>query len=106
MDVAIIGTNIFSSFFIGIGLATIAGFRVFARLYCEQSLYVARIYDETVRWTADPDVPGPVVIDSLYFHKNFRQFVLGCIVYSASTTLEFVYEYFCTINLDLYMHDR
>ena len=93
-------------FFLGSGTATIARFRVFARVHCEQSLYITRIYDETVRWQADTDVPGFIIIDTLHFHENFRQFVFGCPVYSASPSLEFIHGYFCTPDPDLHMHDR
>ena len=52
----------YKTFFPGSGTATIARFRVFACVHCEQSLYITRIYDETIRWQADTDVPGFIII--------------------------------------------
>ena len=91
--------------FSGIGATTIIRFCVFACLHCEQSLHFTRIYDETFWWTTNPNVPGIIIFDSIHFYQNFRQFIFRSFVYSASPSLEFIHEYFCTFDPDMYMYN-
>ena len=95
----------YMNFFSGIGTATIIRFCVFACLHCEQSLHFTRIYDETFWWTTDTNVPGIIIFDSIHFYQNFCQFIFRSFVYSASPSLEFIHEYLCTFDLDMYMYN-
>ena len=72
----------------GLDPAAAPRFRVFAGVHCEQSLYFAGVYDETVWWTTHTNVPSRLVHDLVHFHQDLGQFVFGSSIYSASIGVE------------------